>query len=637
MKGDRMRPLVLFLILLAPFTPAFARTAEPKPPQTLDEQFSAVARQQEEEPVGVVQQNATAAACAEANPPRPVPAKCYKLCTVFTCGGQLWGGGLIRYHITRSIDGRTFTDADVAVIQSAASAWNNTASGVVVLQEVADLAACQASHRCLDIQAASAEDTGSIGGNPSYFKTPVNFNTVAHELGHSIGLPHTFARHDRDRYVSMSQAHFCPGSIVPNQDTTSEDPVKCKQWPSADPSEPSIPTGSFGQYDSRSVMNYASEDICEDDGLGPESVGPRSQDGSAAIELYRTLAGWSPFQSLGQDVGATTKLNYDLASGVTTRGDPALSSWGLPALNIFVRGSDGHVYYKYKNVSAGGSFQSWSEWTDMSASGVDSNPASTSWGTGRIDLVVKSGNDGAIWTRQNLGGAWQGWWSLGKPAIGIAAGSSPAITTWGPGRLDLFVRGADEQMYTRTCNGNSTATCSTAAAWSAWTLIGPGSVFWGSPAATSEAVNKITVAVHGKDNFAWTLRLANGAWTWSRVDAVGVLAGSSASTASSPGLASFRGANSRVELFVKGSDGRLWQNEYKGSWSGFMPLGGDILGSPVAFAIGTQRIEVAAVMDDHGLGGVWRKYFPWQHPCYTDLQCGSCGCGGSGQPPCVSN
>ncbi len=596
-----MRPLVLFLILFAPFTP-----------------------------IDVVQQDAAAAACAETNPPRPVPANCYQKCTVQTCGGQLWGGGLIRYHITKSIGGRTFTDADVTVIRSAAESWNKAASGVVVLQEVADLAACQALHRCLDIQ-ASTPGTGSAGGNPSYFATPVDFNTAAHEFGHSIGLPHTFARHDRDRYVSMSQAEFCPGQTGKGQD-----PVKCKQWPSADPSEPSIPTGSFGQYDSRSVMNYTSGDICEDDGLEPSSVGPRSQDGSAAIELYRTLSGWSPFQSLGKDVDATKKLDYNLAPGVTMSGDPALSSWGLPALNIFVRGSDGHVYDKHKNVNARGSFQSWSEWMDMSMRGVDSNPASTSWGAGRIDLVVKRGIDKAIWTRQFFGGAWQAWWSLGNPAIGIAVDSSPAITTWGPGRLDLFVRGTDRQMYTRTCNGNSTATCSTAAAWSEWTLIGPGGVFWGNPAATSEAVDKITVAVHGDDNFAWTLRLANGTWAWSRVDAVGVLAGLK-TTASSPALASFRGANSRIELFIKGSDGRLWQNEYKGSWSGFMPLGGDILGNPVAFAVGAQRIEVAAVMDDHGSGGVWRKYFPWQHPCYTDENCGSCGCGGSGQPPCVSN
>src|SRR5215210_1459231 len=93
--GDRMRPLVLFLILFAPFTP-----------------------------IDVVQQAATAAACVETNPPRPVPANCYDLCKVQTCGGQLWGGGLIRYHITKSIGGRTFTDADMTVIRSAAEAWN---------------------------------------------------------------------------------------------------------------------------------------------------------------------------------------------------------------------------------------------------------------------------------------------------------------------------------------------------------------------------------------------------------------------------------------------------------------------------------------------------------------------------------
>jgi hypothetical protein len=39
-----MRPLVLVLVLFAPFTPAFAQTVEPKPLQTLDDQFSAVAK-----------------------------------------------------------------------------------------------------------------------------------------------------------------------------------------------------------------------------------------------------------------------------------------------------------------------------------------------------------------------------------------------------------------------------------------------------------------------------------------------------------------------------------------------------------------------------------------------------------------
>jgi hypothetical protein len=43
-------------------------------------------------------------------------------------------------------------------------------------------------------------------------------------------------------------------------------------------------------------------------------------------------------------------------------------------------------------------------------------------------------------------GGWSGWEDLGGE---LAAGSSPAAVSWGANRIDVFIRGLDNELWTR--------------------------------------------------------------------------------------------------------------------------------------------------------------------------------------------
>jgi hypothetical protein len=70
-------------------------------------------------------------------------------------------------------------------------------------------------------------------------------------------------------------------------------------------------------------------------------------------------------------------------------------------------------------------------------------PASITWGLGRLDMFVR-GADNSLWHTWYTN-RWSGWASLGAPPGGAA--SEPAAVAWSAGRIDVFVAGADGQLW----------------------------------------------------------------------------------------------------------------------------------------------------------------------------------------------
>jgi hypothetical protein len=52
------------------------------------------------------------------------------------------------------------------------------------------------------------------------------------------------------------------------------------------------------------------------------------------------------------------------------------------------------------------------------------------------------GTDGALWHKWWDGAAWRGWESLGGVCV-----DAPGAASWGPNRIDAFVRGTDNAMW----------------------------------------------------------------------------------------------------------------------------------------------------------------------------------------------
>jgi len=120
-------------------------------------------------------------------------------------------------------------------------------------------------------------------------------------------------------------------------------------------------------------------------------------------------------------------------------GRPAVASWGLGRLDIFVKGAHGYIYHKYFDGSwgpAGG-------WEYMGGGAVPANPTVVAWGPNRLDLfsrdylnrVVTQAFNGTAWVPP-LGTNW-------SVVTGSNASATPSPSSRRSGVIDLFYRSND--------------------------------------------------------------------------------------------------------------------------------------------------------------------------------------------------
>jgi hypothetical protein len=186
--------------------------------------------------------------------------------------------------------------------------------------------------------------------------------------------------------------------------------------------------------------------------------------------------------------------------------------------------TQGYLAY---NLSSDNGLTSWRGWTPVPGSrqgGVctsrcytwidDSSPAFSSWGPGRLELFIFARrDDGAIALMHTWGdnGFWSGRWeSLGT---GLMQGS-PTAVSWGPGRTDVFVRGGGNELAHKWFENGR---------WSSgWEDLG--GVITSSPSATSMAPGHVDISVRGVEGGLWHLWFINGGWGWwEPLGAAGVL------------------------------------------------------------------------------------------------------------------
>lgn len=215
-------------------------------------------------------------------------------------------------------------------------------------------------------------------------------------------------------------------------------------------------------------------------------------------------------------------------------------------------------------------------------------PGAVSWGPNRIDVFVR-GSDNGIWHKWWDGSTWQGYESMGG-----FTNAAPEVASWQAGRLDLFVRGSDGALWHKFYNGTS---------WSGWDSLG--GVLTSDPTAVSWGPGRIDVFVRGTDNALWQ-KTYNGSWGgWNSLGGVLVAGSDSASW----------GPN-RLDVFVKGTDGALWHQFYNGAWSGWSSQGGVLQGDPAAVSWDVGRIDVFVRGSDDA---IWHKFFAGSWSGYDSL------------------
>jgi hypothetical protein len=272
------------------------------------------------------------------------------------------------------------------------------------------------------------------------------------------------------------------------------------------------------------------------------------------------------------------------------RGQVESTNSGAVRINLFVRRADGRLWERYWNGST------WT-WVDTGKAvygrvvplvrgdvdDVDANGL-------RINLFVQ-GADRKLWERYWNGSAWS-WVDTGKEVDGeplILARGNLGSASGSSLRINLFVRGVDGKLWERYWNG------------SAWTWVDTGKAVSGDPIAVvrgdTDSVNgadvRINLFVRGADNILWERYWNGSTWAWADTgkqvsdDPVALVRGNMGS----PG-----GGGIRINLFVRGMDGRLWERYWNGSAWTWVDTGKPADGEPVALIRGnTDSVNGADV------------------------------------------
>jgi uncharacterized protein YkwD len=262
----------------------------------------------------------------------------------------------------------------------------------------------------------------------------------------------------------------------------------------------------------------------------------------------------------GPDIGGPVVLASDPTSDPVK--SPAVTSWpSTGRVDVFQRGQDGALWSRALIDGA------WGPWYTLGGA-LTSQPTASSWGAGRID-VFATGVDGSIWHRALAAGTWRPWEDLGG-----ALTSGPGAVSSSTNRIDVFARGADGGLWGRSLNGLT---------WSSWYPLG-GSVA-SAPDVASWGAGRLDVFVIGADAGVWHRALTNGVWRqWDN------LGGRATS-----GLGAVSWGANRIDVMTRGTDGAMWADAWTGSgWSGWYTLGGLLTSAPDVGTRGAGQLTTAA-------------------------------------------
>ena len=207
------------------------------------------------------------------------------------------------------------------------------------------------------------------------------------------------------------------------------------------------------------------------------------------------------------------------------------------------------------------------------AEALPESPAAISWGPGRMDVFMRSSYDSV---RHRYFDASSGTWSSWEELFGFVRGE-PAVASLGVGHLDVFARDAQNNLQHRVfMNGQ----------WSDWQPLGesPGGPLASAPAVVSWGPGRLDVFARGSDNTLQHKTFAYG--NWSYWESLG------GSLTSAPSVASW--GQGHFDVYIRGTDARIYHKWFlNGGWSGWEFVSGwKTTSAPAAESWGPGHVEV---------------------------------------------
>ena len=287
----------------------------------------------------------------------------------------------------------------------------------------------------------------------------------------------------------------------------------------------------------------------------------------------------------------------------------AAVSRGPNKLDLFVVGNDNHVWSTFWNANG------WSkDWFPVPGQAVfdreHQQVAAVSRGPNKLDLFVV-GNDNHVWsTFWNANGWSKDWFPVPGQAVFDREHQQVAAVSRGPNNLDLFVVGNDNHVWSTFWNANG---------WSKDWFPVPGQAVFDREhqqvAAVSRGPNNLDLFVVGNDNHVWsTFWNANG-WSkdWFPVPGQAVFDREHQQVA-----AVSRGPN-KLDLFVVGNDNHVWSTFWNANgWSkDWFPVPGQAVfdrehQQVAAVSRGPNKLDLFVVgNDNHVWSTFWNDHSGW--------------------------
>lgn len=311
-----------------------------------------------------------------------------------------------------------------------------------------------------------------------------------------------------------------------------------------------------------------------------------AQGGSYSTTFNDVTTGSNPTTLPGAFVSYNATSNYDLTTGLGTpkcglitalsapsnlSAAPSINQRGFGVLEIFGQQGGRVIHRTYNNGMGFGPWQAMPPVTATSA------PASVSWATNRIDVVVKGASGEIEHAWWNAGGDWAGWENLG-----CCFDTAPSVSSWAANRLDIFA-GSGGHLWHRFFDSG----------WGGWEDLG--GTMTSAPSAVSWGSGRIDVFAKGSSN-ELSHKWYNNPSGWSGWENLGCCFDTA------PGVSSW-GVN-RLDMFI-GSGGSVWHRFFNAGWGGWENIGGAITSDLSATSWGVGRIDIMARGSANSLAHQW--------------------------------
>jgi V8-like Glu-specific endopeptidase len=258
-------------------------------------------------------------------------------------------------------------------------------------------------------------------------------------------------------------------------------------------------------------------------------------------DRYYKILGWMNDRAGLPSTGGNF-TSWGSVGGKTYHAPTAVTS-GSGRVDLFVRGTSGAVYHKFRTTA-------WSPsqtgWTNIGGN-VTGEIAAVSRAPGYLDLFAR-GADGALWTKALAGSTW---WPAGTDwaRLGGSIASAPVAVSYGASRLDVFARGTAGNVLWYRWAGSG---------WSSAISLGGSTT--DQPAAVSWGPDRIDVVARASGGNI-IHRYYNGtSWSSSWGDLGGYLTSSPTVVAPKVNV---------LEIFARGGDNAAWHRRYEAGWRGW--------------------------------------------------------------------